>query len=673
MSAPGDRDERASEPSTAAPVEDDAARRDRIAEKVARLPTEPGCYLMHDRRGTIFYIGKASNLRSRVRSYFSGSDTRQFVAWLDDLLWDLDFVLVNNEKEALLLERTLVRQHQPRFNVLLRDDKNFIHLRLAKPEPGDDKPRRRYPRLEVVRNPKEDGARYFGPYHSASSVRASLRVVNRHFQLRTCSDAVLENRARPCLQYQIGRCPAPCIYEIDDYGARADEAALFLAGRSDLLLDRLEKRMWEAAEGERFEAAAQLRDQVDAVQTSLGQQVVTEVGRRRHQDVVGVSRSGALLEITRVAVRGGKMVRTDNYSFEKQEFPTAELVMSFLGQLYGDLGLDDLPDEILTDTDFGHDAVALGLVLSERRGKRVVVKTPARGQLKRLVGIATMNAEAQMAERLRQTETREKGLERLQQRLRLSTLPRVMECFDISIFQGAEPVASKVCFVDGVPDKSRYRRYNIKTVEGTDDFGMMYEAILRRLKQGLAKGDLPDLLFVDGGKGQLGSAIAACKDLGIKTGPGGLELASIAKARTLRAGDTRLVEDGEAVPLEEDQALPDPEVLKTSERVFLPNIKAPILLRPHTQERYLVERLRDEAHRFAIEAHRKRRKKRTLRSRLDEIPGVGPSKRRALLRAFGGLGAIQEASVDELRTVQGIGPALAQTIKDALRDPGSAS
>jgi excinuclease ABC subunit C len=641
-------------------------RRKRLQQRVRELPTEPGCYLMKDKKGTIFYVGKAANLRARVRSYFSGSDTWQFVAWLDDLLEDLETILVRTEKEALLLERTLVRQHRPRFNVLLQDDKNFIHLRLdVRPAKDEAAMRKRFPRLQVVRNPSEDGARYFGPFHSATAVRSTLRVINRHFQLRTCSDAVLENRKRPCLQYQIGRCPAPCVLEVPDYNQRAQEAALFLQGRTDELTRRLERRMWEASEATDFEAAARVRDQLEAVKTSLDTQHVTDVSRRRDQDVIAAARSGPLLEIVRVPIRGGGMRSTDHFSFDNQEFPTEELLASFLSQLYGEMEPENLPDEILTSTELGDDARALAISLAERRKKRVEVRRPARGHLRRLVEIGEKNADMALTDRLRKSEVRQRGIEQLQKRLRLPRPPRVIECFDISLFQGSDAVASQVCFVDGAPEKARYRRYNIKTVDGTDDFLMLYEAITRRLKRGKAEGDFPDLLLVDGGKGQLNVALAAFKDMGLEVGSTGPSVAGVAKARLLDdAKAARFKSEGHFSAGEVEGE----EMQRSPERIFLPDVKDPIALRPHTAERYLVEQVRDEAHRFAITAHRKRRKKRTLRSSLDDIPGVGAAKRKALLSSLGSVKAIREASLEELAAVPGVGPKLAARIQAALTE-----
>ncbi len=643
------------------------ARRERLLERVRTLPQEPGCYLMKGRTGEIFYVGKAANLRARVRSYFNGADSRQFVGWLDDILDDLDVVVVRNEKEALLLERTLVQNHQPRFNVLLRDDKNFIHLRLDVRPPPDGAPlRRQYPRAEVVRNPADDGARYFGPYHSATSVRATLRVLNKHFQLRTCRDAVIENRKRPCLQHQIGRCPAPCVFPVPDYGERMQDVAMFLSGQAVELERRIQERMWTAAAKEDFEAAARLRDQLAAVSTSLDDQAVTEVARRRNQDVVAALRKGAHLEIARVVVRDGRMTGTDHFSFDRAEVETAELVESWLVQLYAAIDPAELPDEVLLGEDLGEDWTALAEVASERRGKKVVVRVPKKGHGVKLVEIAAKNAEFALSDRLRKKETREAATTALQTRLSLPTPPRVIECYDISLFQGTDAVASQVCFVDGAADKSRYRRYNIKTVEGTDDFAMLYEALSRRMTE---TADLPDLLIVDGGKGQLNVALAAAKDASIHVvnlpgalpplpGQPSLAIASIAKARSFQ--------DERPMTPREERSIADEGLKRSPERLFIPGAKDPLMLRPHTPERFLVEQVRDEAHRFAVAGHRGRRKKRTLKSVLDDIPGIGPAKRKALMKEIGGGDALKKASVEELAKVSGIGPKIAEKIKAAL-------
>ncbi len=642
-------------------------RRARLAERVKTLPAEPGCYLMKDKHGEIFYVGKAGSLRARVKNYFTGSDTRQFVDWLDDILHDIEYVVVRNEKEALLLERTLVKEHQPRFNVKLRDDKNFIHLRLDT-RPADDEAsmRRQFPRVEVVRGPSAGGARTFGPYHSATAVRSTLRVLNRHFQLRTCRDAVLENRTRPCLQHQIGRCPAPCVYPVPDYAERVHDAALFLGGKSKELEQRLRARMLQAADAEEFEVAARVRDQLGAVRAAMDEQVVTDVDKRRDIDVIAAHRAGSLLVIVRVVVRDGRMQGTETETFDKAEFPTEELVSSALSQLYA---REPPPDEVLVGVDLGDDARAL----AEATGADV--RVPQRGHGRRLLEIAEKNADAAAADVLRKQDVRERGLAALQKRLDMPRLPRVIECYDVSLFQGTDAVASQVVFVDGQPDKSRYRRYNIRLHAGmqNDDFGMLHEALVRRLKRGVANGELPDVILVDGGKGQLNVAIAACKDVRVPVGEGGVYLAGVAKARSWSEGVDRRArpgtvrEDRDDVTVAEDQQ--ESALQMSPERLFLPHVKDPVVLRPHTADRFLVEQLRDEAHRFAITGHRGRRKRRTLRSVLDDIPGVGPARRRALLKALGGVDAIARAPVDDIAKVGGVGRAMALKIKAALGDP----
>ncbi len=629
-----------------------------LEEKIANLPASPGVYLMKDDAGRVIYVGKAVNLRSRVRSYFarSSSDSRAFVALLDDWLADLETMVVSSEKEALLLENELIKKHRPRFNVQLRDDKTFLCLRLDITHP--------YPRLETVRAvrtaqrettstvgdrgaPKRrevtaiKGVRYFGPYASASSIRETLRVVNKYFQLRTCTDYVLEKRRRPCLLYQIGRCPAPCVHPIpsEDYRQNVDAVTMFLEGRSGPLLDSLRDRMKTASGRLAYEEAARLRDQIIALQRSLERQTVATT-EAIDQDVFGFYREADRLVLYALWVRGGRLNGGQAFHFSGQQFPDDELLRSFVNLYYDEENF--IPAEVLLpfNPPDGADLDALGDLLSERRGTKVRVFVPQRGEKVDLVKMATTNAERAASERKRTREEMDSVLERLKDRLHLKRLPTRIECFDISHFQGAALVASQVSALDGEPDKARYRRFHIKTVVGNDDFASMHEVLTRRLKRGVAENDLPDLLLIDGGKGQLMAAHAAMRDVGVE----GVDLVALAKSRDLEVPDR------------------DAESQRSPERVFLIDRKDPIVLPQNSPELFVLTRLRDEAHRFAITFQRKTARRRGLESELEQIPGVGSGRRKALLKHFGSVKGVRGATIEQLGEVEGLGPAVAERI-----------
>ncbi len=690
-----------------------APPRQTLAEILDRLPTEPGVYVMKDRRGKAIYIGKAGNLRNRVRQYFqpNSGDTRQFVPLLEGIVGDIETMITTNEKEALLLENTLIKRHQPRFNVNLRDDKNYLVLRLD--------PTAEWPRLEVVRKIADDGASYFGPYHSATSCREALRVVNRHFQLRTCTDHVLHNRRRPCLQYQIKRCPAPCVLPVsrDEYGDQVRDVRLFLDGKDDELVARLTSRMKDAAASTEFERAAAIRDQLRALQVTLESQRVVSTDFV-DQDVVGFHRDGMALEIVVMAIRQGKLVGSRAFSFGGQEFPDAELLSSFVGLFY-DSPTASIPDELLLP--FAIDDAALKAEwLSERRPprrRRVEVLVPQRGDRRRLADLAQKNAEVSFSSRRNAREDTEIMLAKLQKRLRLTKLPRVIECYDISHIQGFAPVASMVVFVDGRPERARYRTYRVRGAEaagasrrpGNDDFASMYEILsrrFRRAREGDAGWELPDLIVIDGGKGQLGMALAAARDVGIDVQPGqGLTIVGLAKERefsgeaapgptadpaTADAPAVSVVGDAPeataagtdeapaeaAAPVAPAATAPVAEAAtppgrrrrgggaptegttsrdaRRPDRIFLPYAKDAIPIRPSSAEMFVLQHLRDEAHRFAVSFHRRRRGSLTLRSALADVPGIGPSRQRSLLRHFGSLKKIRDATVDELSAVAGM-------------------
>ncbi|WP_434381301.1 excinuclease ABC subunit UvrC [Melittangium boletus] len=605
----------------------------KLEAKLESLPTEPGVYLMKDRRDEIIYVGKAINLRNRVRSYFTRTgDTRAFVSLLDKFLADIETVIVHNEKEALLLENELIKKHKPRFNVLLKDDKQYISLRLDKTQT--------YPRLEVVRRYEKDGARYFGPYSSASAIRETLRIINRYFHLRTCTDHVLANRKRPCLLHQIGRCPAPCVYPVvpEDYKKSVDEVVLFLEGKASELVEGLRARMKQSSSELRFEEAARIRDQLRAIERSLERQKVA-TSDFKDQDVFAFHREGDRLLVYVLYVRQGRLNGGQAFPLGSQEFPDEELLPSFVN-LYYDQG-NFVPEEILMPLDI-EEREGLEALLSERKGDKARVMVPKRGEKRDLVDMAQRNAEQAAIERRRTKDETEAVLRRLQERLSLRRLPRRMECFDISHFQGASIVASQVAATEGEIDKSRYRRYRIKTLEKQDDFASMHEVISRRLKRGQDEGDLPDLLVIDGGKGQLASALAAAKDVGVDT----VDIISLAKSRDEQVHDR------------------DAERAQSPERVFIPGRKDPIVLRQNSAELYLLARLRDEAHRFAITFQQKSMRRNNFTSVLDDIPGVGAVRKKALLKHFGSLKRVREASIEEL--VEVLGPTVSERVHAAL-------
>jgi len=600
------------------------------------IPRSPGVYLMKDSQGEIIYVGKAANLRSRVGQYFGAtSDTRYFINLLGDILDTIDVLITSNEKEALILENDLIKRHQPRFNVELKDDKSFLHLRIDE--------RSEWPRIEIVRRPKRDGAKYFGPYHSASKIRQTVKVVERYFNLRNCDDLSFKNRSRPCLQYQIKRCPGPCVLPInrDEYGEQVDQVVLFLKGRRDELARSLKAKMRESSEQMQYEQAARYRDQLIAVEDSLQSQGVVDL-KELDRDVFGLYREGSFLQITILMMRRGRMTGSQGFDFSRQGVPDEHVLSTVANLFYS--GGHSIPDEVLMPVE-PDGLEALMEHFTDIRGKRVRIKVPKRGTNKRLLDLAQTNAEHSFFQ-ARQDEARRNGvLARLKRTLHLANMPHHIECFDISLFQGASPVGSKVAFVGGVPARSGYRRYKIKEVSGTDDYAMMREVLMRRLRRGLDEGDLPDLIVVDGGKGQLNVALAVLKDLEIT----GVDLVGLAKARVIDG-----LTDG------------DDGVLRSSERVFIPGARDAIRLKPHTDELFLMTRLRDEAHRFAITFHRKQRRTTHFRSSLSDIPGVGPARQRNLLRHFGSLKRLRESEADAIAAVDGIGPELAATIFDYL-------
>lgn len=603
--------------------------------KVPELPPAPGVYLFRDRDGRVIYVGKAKNLRSRVRSYTrEQGDTRVSVQFLRERIADLEFIVTDTEKEALILENNLIKKYRPRYNIHLRDDKTYFHIRLTLEED--------FPRLTLTRRPKKGGKDLlFGPFASSASVKETVHMLQMIFPLRRCSER-FRRRERPCLNYQIGKCLGPCADKLgrEEYGRVVNEVTQFLRGRRPELVRELKQRMLEAAEQEDFETAAALRDRVTAIEKTLEAQKVDSV-KPVDRDVIGFFREGDRVVIHRLGFRGGVLLTSDSDSFSRVAQADEEVLGSYLSQLYRERA--EPPDEVMAPF-APADAELLQESFTEAKGRKVALRAPERGEGRQLVEMAEKNARESARREADKREDRERAMEELRTRLRLNKMPRWIEAVDISALGGENAVGSVIKFMDGDPDKSGYRRYKIKTVSGVNDYDMMREVLTRRFRRALDEGQaLPDLLVVDGGKGQLNVARAVVKELKIE----GLELMALAKDR--ETGD----------PLSD-------RLSKKGERVFVPGAKDPIAIKPGTAGLFLLVRVRDEAHRFAVSYHKLLRGKRARRSSLTEIPGIGRKKAAALIRHFGGIGKLREAGVEEIAGAPGISRADAERIRDYL-------
>lgn len=676
-----------------------------VDDALAALPTAPGCYIFRDAKGVVLYVGKARNLRDRVRSYFRHPDGLSLKnRGLVPRIASVDYVIVRTNNEALLREFNLIKEYRPKYNILLKDDKSYPLIRIT-PDP--------YPRIEVVRRRFNDGSRYFGPYSSSQAVHRTLDLLKRLFPTRTCRLNIVppgtggaghgdraakqvdakgkrpprepirtlagpQNRA--CLEHYIHRCAGPCIDAISQpaYGAMIEQAARLLQGRSEQVIAQLERDMDAAAEQLDFERAARLRDQIVAVRRVTERQHVTALSEQ-DQDVVGIARADDEACVELIAVREGRMLDHKQFVLKgTADQSDGAVLTAFLAQFY--LGVGEPPDEVVLPAE-PDDGEALRDLLSGRRGKKVDVRVPQRGDRRALVEMANKSAQEAAEQRKQQwlndTQRTTQALADLQAALGLERLPLRIECYDISTIQGTSTVGSMVVFENGKPKTAAYRRFRIRTVTGTDDFASMAEMVGRRFRRagaapserqvtGHADGaaapalgtaqphgrdrteraegtemeeiggdggwaQRPDLMIIDGGKGQLGAAIGALEALAITDQP----IVSLAKQR---------------------------------EELFLPGRADPILLPAHSQALFLVQRVRDEAHRFAITYHRNVRGKRSLESTLDDVQGVGGKRKRDLLRRFGSLAGLRRAGIEELASVPGIGLKTAQAIKEQLGD-----
>ncbi len=598
-----------------------------LEEQAKALPTGPGVYLFKDRVGKVLYVGKAQNLRSRVRQYIAGGDGRVSIPALMERSRAVDVLVTPSVKDALLLENELIKQYKPVFNVRLRDDKQYLALRLDLKE--------EWPRLTTVRSFRRDGAEYFGPYTSSIELKESLGDLRRIFPLRSCSPGVFRDyrrRGRPCIEYEMKRCVAPCCDLVEDepYRELVKGTLLFLRGRSSELVDHLGERMRQAAEQEQFEEAARLRDRIAAVERTVERQRIV-MGRDVDRDVFALAREGGEVDVQVLHVRDGRVVGAEDFPFSDVRIDDGAVVGSFLGQYYGEDYARRVPAEVLTSVDFD-DTEAMKSFLADRAERPVALRTPRRGDLAALVGIAGENAALALRQRLEARTSIDSALEEIRERCALGRLPRRIECYDVSHLHGSLAVASRVVFEDGQPQKALYRRYRIRQAKGGDDYGSLREVLSRRLGR-REREPLPDLLMVDGGRGQLGVVSALLRDEEIE-----LDTLGISKEREGEGPKARVRRGGG---------------LK-AERLYLPGRSNAVMLHASSRGLLLLQRVRDESHRFAIEYQRRLRSRINLTSILEELPGIGPGKRRALLRELGSLKRVREASIEELGAVTGI-------------------
>ena len=584
----------------------------KLHEKIQSLPDAPGVYLFTDAHGKLLYVGKAVSLRKRVQSYFSerdfGYDSERLGSMVAQVT-DVEYLLTANELEALILESNLVKERRPRYNIVLRDDKHYPFIRLNLADP--------FPALQVVRRIRQDGALYFGPYVPAGVMWNLLALIHRTFPLRTCRS--IAGRTR-CLEYHLGRCLAPCeaLVASQEYGEMVQKVRLLLEGKDREVVRQLEEQMRAAAGRLEYERAARFRDQLESLQrASEGQRVIS--ARGEDQDVFGVAQEGREAQVQLLVVRGGKLIGRERFAFEEVPVEGAGgLLAALLPQYY--LGAREIPQTILASHE-PPDRDLIAAMLSGRAGHSVTLRVPERGPKARLLEMAVGNAEAVLAQNLASTTARARAMAEVQAALDLPRLPRRIECTDISNISGTLAVGSLITFVDGQPRRSEYKRFRIRSVEGADDYAMLREVLRRRLAR--TEWALPDLLLIDGGRGQLTAGLLVAKEAGLRE----LPMASLAKEEEL---------------------------------VFRPGRSQPIRMADGSRGKHLLQQVRDETHRFALIYHRTLRGKAGLQSPLDEIPGVGPRRKRQLLQRFGSLKRLRAASVEDLTRVGGLPPRVAE-------------
>jgi excinuclease ABC subunit C len=611
-----------------------------IRNQIETMPHKPGVYLMHDVDEEIIYIGKTVDLRNRVRSYFQASAQKQTkVRAIVSEVADLDFIITDSELEALILEANLIKKHRPRYNVRFKDDKRYPYIKITLADP--------YPKVKITRRMVKDGSRYFGPFTSSAALHETLDLLRKSFPYLTCNREITGEDERPCLYYEIKRCLGPCIGAVskETYRTMIQRLIRFLEGHSEEVIADLEERMQAAADDWEFEQAASLRDQLRAVHSVVAHQKVVSMAGI-DQDVIAFAREEDDACVQVFFIRGGKLLGREYFVLEgAQDEDDHEVMTAFLKQFYEEAAY--VPPEVLLPKQID-EAMIIERWLKQKRGDKVTLKVPREGDNQELVGMAAENAAETLAALRTQWQAdahkQEQALGELQEALNLPQAPARIECYDISTTQGNETVGSMVVFVQGVPRKSLYRRFNVRGVEGQDDYASMREVLQRRFRRWQTAqsdemlgvrdmkgwGKLPDLLIVDGGKGQLAVAVEVLKEFDLLDN---VPAAGLAKQR---------------------------------EEIFRPGKARPVILPRRSQGLYLVQRVRDEAHRFAIRHHRTRRRQKGLASQLESIPGIGPVRRKALLKTFGSLDAIRAASTEELAAAPKIPGSVAEAIKKHL-------
>ena len=599
-----------------------------LAQQLLSISSGPGVYLMKDSRGKIIYVGKAANLKKRLASYFirqTHPDLKTGV--LVNQIASFETIVTPSENEALILESTFIKKYKPRYNILLKDDKRYPSIRI---DITSD-----YPCIQIVRKTGNDHAVYFGPYTSPGSVRDTVKIINKTFKLRKCQSGKLAPRSRPCLNYQMGQCLGPCCYPVDRkaYREMVDEVRMFLNGRTHDLLRKFTAEMSAAAEKQAFEAAARLRDIIFALQNTVEKQiaVTTDFVDR---DVIAFARNDMIVVVVALLVRNGFLQAVRQFVFKDAISSDHEIIDAFVKQYYGKS--DYIPKEIIVPLHLEDEAVYAGW-LGEVKGSAVRIILPKRRDRLRLLNMAADNAQTRLARMMDEMAADQELLECLARRLQLKTLPKRIECFDNSGMAGGNLVSGMVVFIDGKPDKKSYRRYTIKTVDLQDDYASMNEVLERRFKKSSQDADLPDLLMVDGGRGQLNVAVSVIERLGLKNVFG---VIGIAKK--------------------------DVDRNEPADKIYLPGRVNPVNFGKDMEAMFLLQRIRDEAHRFAITFHRQKRGKTALHSCLDAVPGIGKKRKAALMRKFSSFQKLREATVEELASTPGMNPAAARMVFNAL-------